>query len=197
MKFWLILILISLLLVPNAFAQDTHRHDDRDVPVRSAGEQGEPDEREIITVLLSHHHEVPDRAQLERVTTEARDIIFEIAADEDAFLFHRHRALRALTHWPDDEVYRFLHGLLVDNATEDGLRHHLIPILAAGFGERALADLEPFLRHSEDPQIRISAAGAIAQIPGEEAHNLLISALHEEENAIVRTRLESFITRLR
>ena len=197
MKIWIILILLALLAAPNAFAGETEVRNHNDRTLRDSDDKGETDIREIITVVLSHHHEIPTREDLESRTDDAREIVFEIARDEEAFLFHRHRALRALTHWPDAEVYDYLHGLLVDEDTEDGMRHHLLPILANGFGERALDDLEPFLTEAADPQIRISAAGAISRVPGERAVEMLLSALKSETHPLVQTRLETYASRLR
>lgn len=199
MKFWITLIVLTVLLAPKAFAgDDTFVDEDRErLAIQSTEDADKPDDRKVITVLLSHHHEMPTREALEAGTPDAREIVFEIAGDEEAFLFHRHRALRALTLWPDTEVYEYLHGLLVDDETEDGLRHHLLPILADGFGAQALDDLEPYLTNSEDPQIRISAAGAIVQIPGERALQTLLTALENEKHPLVQRRLENFAGRLR
>lgn len=199
MKLWIICIAIALLVAPKAFAGD-------DDPTRASSSAGAEitdqqadgnDDREAIIALLSHYHEMPDRQQLERGSDDAREIVFDLARDEDTFLFHRQRALRALAHWADEEVYEFLVELLDDEDTEDGLRHHLLPVLADGFGEDALDELTPFLFDDDDPQIRISAASAIASIPGEKAHKKLITALEREEHPVVASRIESFATRLR
>lgn len=206
MKLWLTCIVIALLLAPYAFAgEDERSADSTSATATSATSADVADvdasdshaEREAIVAILSHYHEVPNRQQLEAGSDDARTIVFDLARDEDAFVFHRQRALRALSHWPDDEVYDYLLSLLHDENTEDGLRHHLLPVLAEGFGEKAIEDLKRYLFNAEDPHIRISAAGAIATIPGDDAHELLLQALQRETNPIVQRRLETYATRLR
>ena len=199
MKLWILCIVIALLLAPRAFAEDDPARTlaDDDAATASDAVEREVDVRDNVIALLSHYHEMPDRKLLEKATPDAKDIVFELARDEEAFLFHRQRALRALANWPTEEVYEYLVELLQDEQTEDGLRHHLMPVLAEGFGEEALPVLEPFLLEASDPQIRISAAAAIATIPGDAAHKRLIEALHNEEHPVVHSRIETFATRIR
>ena len=198
MKTFLLLIFFALVVAPSAFAQETHGgHSHSDLPSGHGHDSSDLDEqRRAVKLWISHHHEIPDRAQLEDVSPHARQFVFEIARDEEAFLFHRHRALRALANWPDQEVHDFLRELLINPDTEDGLRHHLIPILAHGFGEDSLESLRPFLFDAEDPQIRITTAVAIGHIPGQRALDVLIEALEVEEHPLVRNRIEDYATRI-
>ena len=198
MKFWIALIAILLLLAPKAFAGDdpasdtTSPSDDEVTTYQGTGDH-DPEIRQAIIAHLSHHHEVPDRKTLERVSDDARTIVFEIAGDDDAFSFHRQRAFRALAHWADDEIYELIVERLEDDDLDDGLRHHLLPVLADGFGEDALDDLEPFLFEADDPQIRMSAAHAIGDIDGDPARQLLRDALETEDNSVVERRLERIV----
>lgn len=195
MKIWLILAIITLLLSPSAMAQQEETHRRPEMPSTELPGQ-EAGEREAVLAWLSHYHQVPTREQLEKASPQARQLLFEIAQDESAFLMHRHRALYALGAWADQEVYDYLQGLLADEDTEDGLRHHLLPIMAQSFGQEALQDLVPFLTH-DDPQIRISAAGAIAHIPGEAPKEALLKAMDAEKHPMVQTQLERYTTEIR
>lgn len=199
MKIFILLVLLSICLAPNAWAHSptAGQNDPGDLRPQASDELSPEEARRSIKAWLSHHHQVPSRAELERITPEARSIVFDIARDEDVFLFHRHRALVALGHWPDQEVKSYLQTLLNNETTEDGLRHHLIPILATSFGEAALEDLRPFLIEAADPQIRISAAAAIAEIPGDQALQLLKQALEVERHPLVRSRLENYAKHLK
>lgn len=201
MKFWIVLIAISLLVAPKALADDSPQPDAADGEPEAAHSSADHDgdnSRADIEALLSHYHELPDRETLEESDDDARSIVFEIARDDEAFLMHRQRAMSALAHWPDDEVYEFLVEQLDDDQTEDGLRHHLLPVVANGFGEDALEDIEPYLLEDSDPQIRISAAGAIAHnIEGERGIEMLEEALEQEDNPIVERRLEDYLDDLR
>jgi hypothetical protein len=193
MKLFL-LLLITLSLLASMAVADEPRDPAKDADPSAAIDF---DEVEAITAWLSHYHRLPTAAELERVSPRAREIVFEIALDEDAFLFHRHRAIHALSHWPDHEVFDFLSGLLTDDATDEGLKHHLVMTLARGFGDRAVPLIEPFLLTHEDPQLRISAAAALAKIDGDASHQILLRALEQEENSIVRSRIEHYATRIR
>lgn len=195
MKLWIIALIVALLLAPNAFAGDDQRPASGDDAREAAPD--ELDTREGIIAVLSLFHEVPTREQLERVTEDARAHVFEIARDEEAFLFHRQRAIRALVHWPDQEVFDYLVELIDDEEDLEGLTHHILPVLADGFGEKALDELEPFLFEAEDPHVRISAAGAISNIPGERGVKMLQEALHAEQNPVVQSRLERFTAQVR
>lgn len=198
MKLWFFILTIALLSSPPASAQQDRSQDAVDgVSPTPMAEDASDDERDTIITLLSHHHEVPDRRTLKGVTDDARAIVFAIADDEEAFPFHRHRALRALTHWPDEEVYQYLRALLVDEKTDDALRHHLLPILADGFGDRALSELERFVRDAEDPQVRVSAVEAIASVATDDARQTLAKALDDEDHPLVVRRLQSHLSKLR
>ena len=196
MKLWIALIILALLVAPKALADDAPSP-----PDHKPGHQAHPGsaeaqptpERQAIAALLSHHHEVPDRETLEDAVDDPRQVVFEIARDDDSFVFHRQRALNALTHWPDDEVYDYLVGLLDDDSTEDGLRHHLLPILVDGFGDDALEALAPYLVDADDPQIRISAAAAISELSSDDARQLLEDALEVEEHPVVTSRLRTYL----
>lgn len=196
MKLWIALIIIALLVAPQAFAGEEPAVDSTQPDeqlAHSDTDRSQSSEREAIKAHLAHHHQLPDRETLEMASDNARNIVFELARDEDTFLLHRQRALKALAHWPDEEVYDYLSGLLADEQTEDGLRHHLLPVLADGFGAEALNDLVPYLLDEDDPQLRISAAGAIAHIPGDEAAQVLDEALQTEDHPVVLSRIEEFI----
>lgn len=201
MKFWITVLCIALLLAPKAFADDPSAADSTDADDQRAEVERDDertDDRRAIEAHLSHYHELPDRQTLEEASDQAREIVFEIARDDDAFLMHRQRAMKVLTHWADQEVYDYLIGLLDDQSTEDGLRHHLLPVLADGFGQEALEDIKPYLTDASDPQIRISAAGAIAHnIPGDRAADILADALEDEDASLVREQLRDYIERHR
>lgn len=195
MRCWIAVLCIALLFAPKAFAEDPSADPSGDdQPAQTERDGDRADDRQAIEAHLSHYHRLPDRQTLEEVSDEARAIVFEIARDEDAFMMHRQRAMKALTNWADDEVYEYLVGLLEDESTEDGLRHHLLPTLADGFGDRALDDIAPYMTDASDPQIRISAAGAIAHnIDGQRATRMLEDALEDEDNSIVQQRLRDYI----
>lgn len=198
MKLWIILIVIALLVAPQAFAHPGDAPDDATSSDTATSPVGEDvDEREAIVAWLAHYHKIPDRRQFEEISDDARDIIFELAQDNEALAFYRRRAMKALTNWPTQQTYDYLVDVLHDEDTDDGLRHHLLVILADGFGDKALDELEPFLFDADDPQLRISAGNAISQISGDRAYEMIVDALHAEEHPVVQARLEQFAPRVR
>lgn len=195
MKLFFLILLSLSLAATTALASDRdgHDHHDHDTPDTSAFD----DEVRSVQAWLSLHHRIPTRKELEALSSDARQIVLDMAADEEAFLFHRHRALHALVHWPDEGVFNFLVGLLHDPATEEGMLHHLLPTLGEAFGDRAIPVLEPILMNDDDAQMRISAAAALAEIDSDAAIAVLRRALETEQNSVVLYRLERFATRLR
>ena len=195
MKLWLILIAIAMLVAPTAFA---HTGADSSAPnIATASADGEVDEVEAIAALLAHYHKIPDRRHLESVSDDARQIIFDISRDDEAGPFFQRRAMKALVNWPDAETFEYLTDVLNDETTDDGLRHHLLLVLANGYGEEALDTIKPYLFEASDPHLRISAGNAVSQIPGDRAYEMLTQALRAEQNPIVQSRLEQFAPRLR
>ena len=193
MKLFLLILLSLCLAASSALAGDRHDHHHHD----HVDTSGVDDEVRAVKAWLSLHHRIPTRKELEALSPNARQIVLDVAGDEETFLFHRHRALHALVHWPDDEVFTFLVGLLHDPSTEEGMRHHLLPTLGEGFGDRAVPVLEPILLNDEDPQIRISAAAALAEVDSDAAIAVLRHALETEQHSVVRYRLEQFAIQLR
>ncbi|MFU8806135.1 MAG: HEAT repeat domain-containing protein [Bradymonadaceae bacterium] len=152
--------------------------------------------KETITLLLSDYHGVPTRASLLAVSPTARDILLDMARDEDLFSLYRHRALAALGHWPDAQVQSLMFGLLKSDETSEVLQHHLLGIVANAFGKDAVEVIAPYLAH-EDVQLRLSAVGALSRIPHGDAEKVLQHAVSEEKNAVVRERLEDSLMRTR
>lgn len=198
MKFWITVIVLTLLALPQAMAQQVDA-DDRRSAIDADTASADRAERELknIKSWLSHIHRLPTRAELEQASDRARALVYELATDEETFLFHRQRALRALAYWPDEELRTLYLELLHDESTERGLLFHILPAMADAFGEEAIDDLRPFLSDDDDPHIRISAAYAIASIPGDRGQQVLRQAQRDEHNPIVKARLDQLSMTLR
>lgn len=138
--------------------------------------------------LLSHHHEVPLRKDLEHQVPGAREVLDAIARDASAFTFYRQRALAALAQWPDARTMALYEEILNGSATPEALRHHVIAFAARAFEDAAIGMLTPFLS-AEDVQLRLSAATAIGRIGSEQAFGLLTKAAQHEADPLVREHM--------
>jgi len=199
MKLFLIALTLLSLLATSVGAQTTAPSPNASTPDVADGATKDADANieEAVRMLLSQHHNVPDLKQLLALTPRAQEIVERIARDEDAFAFHRERALIAMGYWPDDATYAYLLGLLQDPQTDESLLHTLLPLLTNSFGERAIGDLTPVLLDHENVQIRLSAAAAIGSLNSDAGYKVLDVAIEQEPNAIARQRIEDFAGRLR
>jgi hypothetical protein len=102
---------------------------------------------------------------------------------------HRIHLLQGLSAFPDSaEAVAFLKEQTGSDASV--IRNAAIGSLGASQGEKALGDLEGFLKH-EDPQTRFAAARAIRRIPGERAQGALDDYLKGEKLSWIADRVKS------
>ena len=184
----------TMLLSAGALAQDIHHdHDhDHDVVVEIPDMQVEDLETatlERAILLLSGYHGIPERAEFEDALPDAKDVLFAIAQDEDAFPLHRNRAIAALSYWPEADVEAFYRELLLDEATPEMTVHRVIGLMGAAFGEEVIADIAPFLDNA-DVQYRLSAVHALSQIGTDNALQLLNDSLQIEQSPVVLERIQ-------
>ncbi|RAL24878.1 hypothetical protein DL240_01325 [Lujinxingia litoralis] len=200
MKLWLLTLALLSLIASPAMAENGDRRvstPSSDTPGDVRPSQGDAHIEEAVLMLLSQHHQVPTRKQLETLTPRAKEIVGRLARTEGLFAFHRERALLAMGHWPDDATFAYFQSLLQAPDTEEGLVHTLISVLASSYGERALDVLSPLLLGHDDVQVRLSAGAAIGSLNSDAGAKLLDVAIDQEPNAIARQRLEGFAARLR
>lgn len=138
-----------------------------------------------VLALLSAIHALPAQSDFAAAAPDARRIVLAVARDASVTGPHRARALEALRYWPDDAAFAAHKIALEDPA----MRHKVLRMLGATFGERALPLLAPYLRH-DDAQIRATALEAVADVKGTAARTLLRGALDTEPAAWVKRRLE-------
>ncbi len=191
MKKCLPLILIALLMASPAFADTAPSADDH-----------RAEERQSVQVLLANHHELPERSLLDEAADDARQIVTDIATDEEVFRLYRQRALMALGYWADEESYQIILEHLEDDQTPNSTRHLLMPVLGEHFAhgefeERTVDTLESYLFEADDPHLRISAAKALNHIDSDTSVQLLRRALEVEEVDFVRERIAGYARTLR
>ena len=149
------------------------------------------DARASVQALLGAIHELPSRKVFERAGgDETRALLTEFALDAELFPAYRHRALEALGYWPDDATWQLYVGLLTASETPDTTRHNLLRQLTRAFGERAVPKVEPYLDHL-DPQLRMTATAALAEVPGAAVDARLLEAEKRAPTMDVRDHLRS------
>jgi len=144
-----------------------------------------------IVTLLSGYEYFPTAEDLTAVAADPVPYLLTIAYDSEARWLptHHHRAIDALAYFPTAECHEHLVYLLTSDQTPELMRHHVINALANGFGDAALAELEPFLQ-SDDLQLRLTTVAAIGTIESSRSVEVLQQALSVEENSLVRERIE-------
>jgi HEAT repeat protein len=135
-----------------------------------------------VRLLLSGYHDLPDRAQFDRVA-DAPAIVKALAHGPDGPT--RDRALAALgRYWPSGDVYLLYARVLAADSTPVGTRHRVMVYFADAFGERAIPAIRPYLSN-QDPQLRISAVHALGRIGSDQAIAVLDRFADDETNAVV------------
>ena len=145
-------------------------------------------ERARIQLLLSAHHELPDRALFEGASDQARAHLLDFATDLDVFPLYRYRALEALgAYYADDQVLRLYASVLKDAGSERA-QHRVMLLAARFFGDQATGLLTPFLS-DKNIQLRITAVEALALIHSETSRAMLRAAASSEPDPGLATRM--------
>ncbi len=167
-----ILTILGLFIVTStATAQD---FDPTDKPVIVQQEQ--------VQFLLTSIHEVPSRTALNEVASDPKAILMELVETRQGFI--RDRALLALGHYADGQVWSLYASLLNDSASPEAMRHKLMMRTAEVFGESALDMVVPYLSHG-DVQMRLTAVAALQSMNSVAARSELAERLDAEASPIV------------
>ena len=145
--------------------------------------------REPIMDLLNAYEGAPTAAQLTALGDGVADELMDIAADSDVASSRRGRAVSALGDFPSDDTLAFLSKQLGDTDASSILRRKAAYALAAGWGEQAVKPLSDALSDS-DVQLRIAAAGALADVSGDAAKGALNARLEAEDSDAAREAIE-------
>ncbi|MFN3201285.1 MAG: HEAT repeat domain-containing protein [Bradymonadia bacterium] len=155
----------------------------------SASPKADTTPRGQVMSLLLARHQLPVQKQFEAASPEAPAILKQVVKDASVPDFQRYAAYEALGYWPDDEVFDLYLAAIAKEQAE-GQRHRVMRYLAQSFAERSVTPLAAALR-DPDPQIRITAATALADVPGAKGQAAINEALKWESNKVVREKLEA------
>jgi len=162
---------------------------------KSAAQSGDTpahDAQRRAALLLSGYHDIPAKSVFDAKLDAPQKVLMEFARDPSILPLQRQRALEALAYYADAEVEALYRDLLQDKMAAELMRHRVMPLLATRFPKSALPVLKPFLGHA-DLQFRLSAIGAIGQIPGAAAHQALQAAAKSEAHPVAQKRLAKLL----
>lgn len=148
--------------------------------------------REQLLVLLSGHHGLPPREEIEAAVPTARALLWEIAHDEDQHPIQRDRAVAALAWWPDDDVRALYRRLISDSGTRTMLRHRAIAMAGAHLGPAMLEDIAALV-DADDLQLRLSAIEALHAMAVPEARRVIERLDHPHQHPIVHERVRDML----
>lgn len=147
-------------------------------------------ERAQVERLLRGYHGLPERSLFEAAAADPAAVLRAVAADEAIFTPMRKAAVEALKWWPDEATWA-LYGRLAAPGGDVGLRHRVLRDVVV-FGERALPVLSAALGDA-DPQVRVTAAYALFDLPGEAGGAVLREAVKGEADPQVRGQIERLL----
>lgn len=147
-------------------------------------------ERARVEALLRAYHATPDRAAFEAAAAEPAKLLRAIAADPQHFEPARRAAFDALRAWPDARTEALWLAHLGPEQPA-GIRHTVLRALPA-LGDRALAPLADALA-DPDVELRITAAYALFDLPGDAARAALEQRAKREPDAHARREMSRLL----
>lgn len=147
-------------------------------------------ERAQIERLLRGYHGLPERARFEAAAADPAQVLRAVAVDGAIFTPMRKAAVEALKWWPDEATFA-VYTRLAAAGGEVGIRHRVLRD-AVVFGDRALPMLTAALGDA-DPQVRVTAAYALFDLPGEAGGALLREAAKGEADPQARSQIERLV----
>jgi HEAT repeat protein len=150
-----------------------------------------------VILLLSAHHELPDKALFEEAGADVVKQLHTVVAARDALSAHKYRALEALAaYWPGDDTNALFADLFAA-PDHDLMRHQLMAIASQHLPtKQATALIAPSLKDG-DAQIRYTAVDALGRINTSRSRELLRAALLVEKNTWVKDHMQSMLVELK
>lgn len=152
-------------------------------------------EQAQVRFLLTNVHEVPSMQQLQDAARDPRPVLLKIARDKSAG-FLRDRALMALGHFADGEVWALYASIVNATSARESTRHKVLLRSTEVFGDSALDLVVPFLSHG-DLQYRLTAVAAIKLLDSDAAREAIEARIDGESSEIVRDAMEEALITVR
>lgn len=181
-------IVSALLLGALVLAGSTVSAQDTEAPVEIT--QAESSKVEL---LLSGYEYFPTREDLEKASSNAQEILIQIAENEEALPSTRLRAVDALGLFKEDiKTAAFFEKTLHRGGQDKAIVRHAMTSSLKAFGQQALPWVQPYLGH-QDLQMRISAVHAVGRLGGVEGVQMLQFQRQIEPELLVRQQMVRFL----
>ena len=152
-----------------------------------------PDVADRLHELLKTRHKAPPRSEFEALGVAAiTPTLHRMSRDATLFPLYRYRALEALGHWPEDDVFRLYVEVLASVSGDEPWEHDMLTLIVGVFGVRSIPVGTPYL---DDPRlaIRLTVLRALANVEDPKARAILVDrSLHDPAEA-VRERAKRWI----
>lgn len=158
-----------------------------------AGAHHKEPERESVTLLLRAYDTFPDAAAFKAVSQDPRTVLFDIVTDSTETEIMRLQALDALSLFPDADVRSLFRQVVADSWGHELApreTHNAINGLMFGWGEAALGDVLPLLKHP-DLQVKLTVVHAVGTSGGEAGRTALRAQLAVEKDPLVREAIQN------
>ena len=142
--------------------------------------------------LLSRHELRLNEADLRGLAQDPATVLMYLYEREDIARSTRLRAMDALSFVPDDRVADYLRKHMVHGAEDEDARHKAIVGFARAFPDLALTEVGTLLALDVDPQIRLTAASALATFCGEDGRILVLQAAGVEGEQWVKDKMRAY-----
>lgn len=143
------------------------------------------DLRATLLDLLSGYEAAPAASELQLLGAGVDAELMAISADTSVSKARRASATWSLGYFPTDATRLFLAQVVTDASADSQLRRSATWALCNGWGDAALAVLEPALT-SSDVQLRNQAVRAVARVGSPASRAVLEGRLAVESSAMVR-----------
>lgn len=153
----------------------------------SAQTHSDSDIDQRIRLMLSTIDTPPSAEDWQALGPNVISTLATIYNDETAPPFMRMRTVFAARYFATEASRTFLRAVTT-TSTQDLVISSAINSLSHAFGARALDDIRPLLNHNA-PTVREAVVRALSAMETPIAHELLMSRINIEQNAVVRTAL--------
>jgi HEAT repeat protein len=151
---------------------------------------------EDIVILLKIKAEITPEEALKAGGRDARSALVQIATDSRFDVLLRARACLSLGYFQGEGAKKVLSNIYGNEGEPLEVRAGALIGFARHEHEKAMADLKGYLEDSK-PEMRVAAAKGLKEVGGEEARQMLIYALQNEEVLEVRMVIDKVLKEMR
>lgn len=149
----------------------------------------DPPSKERIRHLLSAIDSMAPATVWRALGPDTLDVLIELYQDTNEAPYVRMRTLVAAQHYPVPAARTFLNAAASARGQSDLFVRQALISLGRAFGESAIDDVRPYLRHA-DADVREGAVLSLSRINTDAARAALRERLPSERSELVRSALQ-------